>query len=355
MKKVFKYVLLILFFSLTILFFNQSFVEARTIRTIETIEELKEAFEEKATIEGNTIKLIDNVTLNDRLLDIEISEITIDFNGKTIECTEEGAIYVCNKITFKDSSTTNRVNWGGIIFSSRYESIQVKEGAELIINNGKFVDDGTDTFGMLLVKGKLTIDDAIFSTTRTESGNAYNNYMIKLQENSEVVINNGDFSHCATIIDVGANNPYKNNSKLTINGGNFKSIGEIPGTISISSLYPYVDENNNREIITPTIVLDNCNIENKYIAIQFHGGSTEEEYRNADTKIITILGGTYKCSEKGIAVFDISTNLSPFTYFNPKDFVLQGGTFESLSVGARSFSTRRTKKTVNIQQFVTVC
>ena len=59
MKKVFKYVLLILFFSLTILFFNQSFVEARTIRTIETIEELKEAFEEKATIEGNTIKLID--------------------------------------------------------------------------------------------------------------------------------------------------------------------------------------------------------------------------------------------------------------------------------------------------------
>lgn len=337
MKKIFKNVLLILFFSLIILFFNQSLVEARTIRTIETIEELKEAFQEKATIEGNTIKLIDNVTLNDKLLDIEISELIIDFNGKTIECKEEGAIYVCNKITFKDSSTTNRSSWGGIIFSSIFESIEVKEGAELIINNGKFVDSGIDTFGMLLVMGKLTIHDATFSTNRTESKENYPNTMIVLRENSEAVINNGDFSHVDTIIDVSPSNPYKNNCKLTINGGSFKTIGKMPVTISITSLYPYVDENNNKTIIKPTVVLNNCYVENNYIALEFTGGSTDEEFKNADTGIITILGGTYKCLEKGIAAFHISTHLSPFTYFNPKDFILKNGTFESLNAGGAAF------------------
>lgn len=337
MKKIIKNVLFILFFSLLILFFNQSLVEARTIRTIETIEELKEAFEEKAIIEGNTIKLIDNVTLNDKLLDIQISEVIIDFNGKTIKCMDEGAIYVCNKIIFKDSSTTNRYSWGGIIFSSKFESIEVKEGAELIINNGKFVDSGTDSFGMLLVMGKLTIDDATFSTNRTKSNESYLNDMIVLRENSETVINNGEFTHVDTIINVSPSNPYKNNCKLTINGGSFKTIGDMPVTISITSLYPYVDENNNKTIIKPTVVLNNCYVENNYVALEFTGGSTDEKFKNADTRIITISGGTYKCLENGIAAFHISTHLSPFTYFNPKDFVLKNGTFESLNAGGAAF------------------
>lgn len=116
MKKILKYILLILFFSTVVLFSNKSYVKAVT-KTINTAEELKEAFEGKAIVEENRIKLIDNVTLKDEPLDVYISELVIDFNGKTIECKENGHIRIFDKVTLIDSSTVNRLECGGCIFN----------------------------------------------------------------------------------------------------------------------------------------------------------------------------------------------------------------------------------------------
>ena len=76
MKKFLKSILLILFFSLAILFLNQLSVNAAEVTTANTLEELKTAFEEKAIIDGNTIKLTDNVILKDNVVDITEKEET---------------------------------------------------------------------------------------------------------------------------------------------------------------------------------------------------------------------------------------------------------------------------------------
>lgn len=154
--------------------------------------------------------------------------------------------------------------------------------------------------------------------------------MISLGPESECIINNGEFSHTDTIIYVGGSQ-YSNKCKLTINGGNFNCLNT--DVIKIYTFYPYENNtNNNKEVITPQIILNNCNMSAKHTAIGFWGGCTDDEFKDADTKILTILGGTYRCSEESLGdVFEIRTYSDPYTYFNPKDFVLQGGTFESLS------------------------
>lgn len=340
MKKISKYLLLILFFSIVVLIFNQSLVEAATTKTINTMEELKTAFNGRTTIDGNTIKLTDNVTIED-ILDIKIPELIIDFNGKTIECKENGHLRIFNKTTFKDSSTNNRLDWGGFIFNrDGGESINVYLNAELIINNGKFIDAGAKNSWNVYVSGKLTINDATFSTTRTEPETMIHN-MIYLGPDSECIINDGEFSSMNAIIMIGGSQylndsvytgdrHYSNKCKLTINGGNFNCL--YSDAIDIKIFYPYVDKDNNKEIITPKITLNNCNINAKHTVIGFWGGCTDEEFINADTKILTILGGTYTSSEESYgSPFEIRTYENPNTYFNPKDFVLQGGTFESLN------------------------
>lgn len=331
MKKVFKYVLLILFISLAILFFNQSLVKAVEINTISTMEELKTAFKEKATIDGNTIKLTDNVLLENALFEINIPEVIIDFNGKTLEYNGDEYINILNKVTFQDSSTTNRQNWGEFIFNgSGVETIMVGKNAELIINSGKFIDGGIKTSSKINVYGKITINDATFSTRRTQPVGHYN-YMIELRTSAVGVINGGEFSHTDTIIFVGGDK-YRTRCELTVNGGNFTSANM--DAITIYAMYPYVDENNNKSVITPKVIINDCIINNKHGAIGFWGGCVDEEFINEDTQILTINGGTYTCSKLSqSAPLEIRTYAEPNTYFNPKDIVLKGGTFESLSDG----------------------
>lgn len=219
--------------------------------------------------------------------------------------------------------------------------IKVLENAELTIENGKFVAGNKDynTYSRLLyIAGKLIINDATFSTERLKSVPYYENYMIFLDSNSECVINNGDFTNAETLIKIG-NVPvwdgkdyyddiFFNKCKLTINGGKFSCLDE--SAIKIYAFYPYSE---NKEIVTPKIQLNNCDIKSKNSAIIFYGGCTEEEFVKENTKILTILGGTYTCSEQSTgAPIEIQTEHSDIsTYFNPKDFVLQGGTFESLN------------------------
>lgn len=326
MKKILKNVLMILLFSLTILFFYQSLVKAET-KKVSTTEELKTAFNGNATIDGNIIKLTNNIILKDDALNINIPELIIDFNGKTIECKEKAHLVILNNATFKDSSTSNRLEWGGIIFNGG--TINVWTNVELIINSGKFIDAGADTDSKVYVSGKLTINDATFSTTRTEPAYKYN-YMIRLGAACECIINGGEFSHTDTIIYVGGSK-YSNKCKLSINGGKFNCSNT--DAIEIYTFYP--DENKEtgkKDVITPKITLNNCTINAKHTAIGFWGGCTDEEFKDVDTKILTILGGTYTSSEKSYgSPFEIRTYSDPNTYFNPKDFVLQGGTFESLN------------------------
>lgn len=327
MRKILRYVLMILFFSIVALFFTPSSTEATTT-TIKTMDELKTAFEGKATIEGNIIKLTDDLVIENVTLNIEISEVVIDFNGKMIECRKSGHIRVFNKATFKDSLNLSRLEWGGVNFNGG--SINVWTNAELIINNGKFIDGGVDTDSKLYVGGKLIINDATFSTTRTEPAYEYN-YMIRLGPGSECIVNGGEFSHTDTIIYVGGSK-YSNNCKLSINGGKFNCL--YGDAIKIYTFYPYVDADGNKEVITPKITLNNCNIEAKHTAIGIWGGCTDEEFKDENTQILTILGGTYQSSKQNNgSPLEIRTYADPYTYFNPKDFVLQGGTFETLSDG----------------------
>ncbi len=341
MKKVLRYVLIILLFGLVFLSLNQKTVNANEVIeivieniNINTMEELKTAFGGKATIDGNTIKLTENIVLTDNPLDIEIPEIVIDFNGKTIECKKYARISLYNKATFKDSSTTDRSKWGGIILNNEStDSIFVMDNAELVINSGRFIDGGTKTYSKLSINGKITINDATFSTTRTESVYNYNT-MISLSASAECIINGGEFYNTDSIIETGGSK-YACGSKLTINGGSFKCLNS--DAIRIYSFYPYVDGNNKKQLITPKIVLNNCKIEAKSTAIGFWGGCTDEEFKNADTKILTVNGGIYTGLETSQgSPLEIRTYADPKTYFNPKDFILKGGTFESLkdSVGA---------------------
>ena len=346
MKKFLKSILLILFFSLAILFLNQLSVNAAEVSTVNTLEELKTAFEEKDNIDRKKNKLTDNVILKDNVFDIKVPEVVIDFNGKTIECKKNGYVRIYNKLTLKDSSTSNRQNWGGFIFNrDGGESINVYSNAELIINNGKFIDAGASTSWNIYVSGKLVINDSTFLTTRTEPEGMLHNIFF-LGPDSECIINDGDFTSMNSIITIGGSmdlddsiysgdRHYSNKCKLTINGGNFNCL--YSDAIDIKIFYPYVDSDGNKEVITPKITLNNCNINAKHTAIGFWGGCTDEEFKNVDTKILTILGGTYTSSEECYgAPFEIRTYSTPNTYFNPKDFVLLGGTFESLndSMGA---------------------
>lgn len=336
MKKVLKYVLLISFLSLAVLFCNQTVVKAVEINTISTMEELKTAFGGKATIDRNIIKLTDNVLLENALFEINIPEVIIDFNGKTLEYKGDKYIKILNKVTFQDSSTTNRQNWGEFIFNgSGVDTILVEKNAELIINSGKFIDGGIKTSSKINVYGKITINDATFSTKRTQPVGHYN-YMIQLRTSAIGVINGGEFSHTDTIIYVGGDK-YRTRCELTINGGNFTSVNM--DAIMIYALYPYVDKNNNnqKEVIIPKIIINDCNVNNKHGCISFWGGCVDEEFINTDTKILTINGGTYKGTKESAGTpLGIYTYTEPNTYFNPKDLVLNGGTFESLnsSVGA---------------------
>lgn len=341
--KVLKILLFIAILCLAFLFFNQSPVKATEANTI---EELKAILGEKGIISGNTIKLTDNIVLKDEVLDIKVPEIILDFNGKKIECRENGYIKIHNKATFKDTSTKNRLDFGGVVFNrDNGESINVCSNAELIIDNGKFIDVGAKTSWNVYVSGKMKINDATFSTNRTKPEGQLHN-MIFLGPDSECIINNGEFSSMDSIITIGGSQyindsiytgdrHYSNKCKLTINGGSFNCLNS--DAIDIKVFYPYVDADGNKEIITPKITLNNCNINAKHTAIGFWGGCTDVEFKDADTKILTILGGTYTSSKESYgSTFEIRTYANPNTYFNPKDFVLQGCTFESLndSIGA---------------------
>lgn len=283
MKKILKYVLLVLF-GLTILFLSHTEVNAATTRRINTIEELKKAFNGKATISGNTLMLNENVTIADEMIiNINTQEIVIDFNGKELT---SGKITLQSKATLKDT-----LGDGGMQFQNVYSGISVEKDAELIIDNGKFQDSGA--YNMFIIKGKLVINDGNFIST-DNNPDKISRIMFSLYRESETIINGGNFVDTDNIIKSNVGN-----YKLTINGGSFKGTGEY-APIELSAVYPYLVKTDVESSVLPTVIFNNCNVEGKRVAVEITCGTSDEKLINMKDKAIIFNGGTYKCRERWI-------------------------------------------------------
>lgn len=284
MKKVFKHVLLILFFSFAVLFLCQIEVKAENQKKITTMEELKETLGGKATINGNTLMLNENVTITDEMIiNINIPEIVIDFNGKNLK---SGMITIQSKVTFKDT-----LGGGGMHFQEMYCGIMVEKNAELIIDDGKFEDSGVSY--MFIIKGKLVINDGDFISTENNPDKT-GRTMIELYRESETIINGGNFVDTDTIIG-----SLIGNYKLTINGGSFKGTGEY-APIDITAVYPYLVKEDVESSVLPTVIFNDCNVEGKKVAVFITCGTSDEKLFNMNDKSIIFNGGTYKCTERWI-------------------------------------------------------
>lgn len=282
MKKVLKYVLLVLF-GVAILFLSQTEVKAATLKRINTMEELKEALNGKATISGNTLMLNENVTIEDEMvININTQEIVIDFNGKKLS---SGRITLQSKATLKDT-----IGGGGMDFTTK-SGIWVEKDAELIIENGEFEDSGV--YYMFTVKGKLVINDGSFISTENNP-DEISRAMILLERGSETIINGGNFVDTDNIIysSIG-------NYKLTINGGNFKGIGNYP-TIELCATYPYLITKDVESSVFPTVIFNDCKVEGNRAAVFIICGTSDEKLTNINDKAIIFNGGTYKCTGRWV-------------------------------------------------------
>lgn len=136
MKKILKISLFIIVFCLLLILFSNSKVQA-VVETVTTVQQLQAVMgaTEYSTIDGTTLKITDNFTWNlTDDVDIKIPELIIDFNGKEIKI-ENIAIFstirIEGKVIFKDSQGGK----GGIYCNT---IIAVNEGSELIIENGQY-------------------------------------------------------------------------------------------------------------------------------------------------------------------------------------------------------------------------
>lgn len=283
MKKILKYVLLVLF-GLIILFLMHTEVNATTTKKINTIEELKEALNGKATINENILILNENVIVTEEMIiNIDTQEIIIDFNGKKL--TSE-MITLQSKLIFKDT-----FSGGGMNFQKNYAGIIVDKEGELIIDNGNFEDSGVSN--MFIIKGKLVINDGNFIST-DNNPDEVSRKMLGLYRESETIINGGNFVDTDYIIKTNVGN-----YKLTINGGNFKGTGNF-AAIELCATYPYLIAENVESSTLPTVIFNNCIVEANKAAVHIICGTSDEKLTNINDKAIVFDGGTYKCTGRWI-------------------------------------------------------
>ena len=162
---------------------------------------------------------------------------------------------------------------------------------KLLGNNGKFEDSGVSN--MLIIEGKLVINDGDFISTDNNPDELIRT-MISLSRGSETIINGGNFVDTDTIIDSGIGN-----YKLTINGGNFKGIGNYP-TIELCATYPYLIAKDVESSVFPTVIFNDCKVEGNRAAVFIICGTSNENLTNIDDKAIIFNGGTYKCTGRWI-------------------------------------------------------
>lgn len=278
MKKILKYVLLVLF-GLAILFFCQTEVKAETIKRINTMDELEETLNGKVTINGNTLILNENVEIADEMIiNINTQEIVIDFNGKELT---SGMIRLKSNATLKDT-----LGGGGMHFKKMHAGIIVEKEAELIIDNGKYEDSGV--YNMFIIEGKLIINGGDFIST-DNNPDEMQRTMLALYRESETTINGGNFVDTDNIIKSSIGN-----YKLTINGGKFNGTGDFD-VIDLCATYPYLIAEDVKSSVFPTVIFNDCIVEGKMAAVSITCGTSDEKLTNINDKAIIFNGGTYNC------------------------------------------------------------
>lgn len=205
MKKVFKYVLLILSLSFLLLIAFSIKVQAAT--TINSIEALQATMGASAysTIEGTTIKINKDFTwkiTNDYYLNIP--ELTIDFNGKTIRIENDktnnlGLHTIESKVVLKDSNgDTGGVYSIGNFLSVGYNSNLVVENGTYTAGHVQIIDNGliTNTDHGLFKSngGTITIKNGVFDTTE--------NAILFQCSSGKLIINNGRFTGKGYFVEV---------------------------------------------------------------------------------------------------------------------------------------------------------
>lgn len=317
MKKFLKLILCMLFLGLVIFFADQNSVKATTQLSVETVEQLKEQIDNSATISGNVITLSKDSVIQDKNIIVKINDVVIDFNGKMLKLNGDTNFWISDKskVTFKDSLAT-----GGItIDGETLNGIDIFKGSEVIIENGNYINNTAKY--TIYSSGKLTINNAKFITNRNDDKNRSEGSAIFMRESTETVINNSEFNlgYGAIYITPNGSNKNRNDAKLTVNNSKFNLTGGW-SAIRVMANYPYVNENNEKEIIVPKIAFNNCNINHSSnSSFDFRGGCTDKEFKTANTRIITISGGTY---QKNLSI-------GPDKYFNPNDVIIENATFQS--------------------------
>lgn len=293
MKKILRISLLISSFCLLLLCLNNSKVQATTV-TVTTVKELQEAMgaTEYSTIDGTTLKITNNFTWtisND--IDMNITEMTIDFNGKEIRIennkqTNLGINLLKGKVIFKDLQGET----GGVYSKGNF--IQLGQGTELIIENGQYtaahvqeannglitnIDNGLirNNGGNITVKngkfktlshailfvirgGKTVIDNGYF-TGQGEIVEATGGYS---REQTDIIINDGEFDLKFT--DVLNLNAGGTPIRVVLNGGNVKTSNASCIMMNgHSDTYDYG--------VTLTLVVDGCELETTADPISLNG------------------------------------------------------------------------------------
>ena len=241
MKKIKKISLFIIGFYILLLLFSNSKVQAADVVTVTTVQELQEVMGATAysTIDGTTLKITNDFTWNiaDTIY-LNISIITIDFNGKKIKIEKSVSDYdnidiLKGKLILKDS----KGDTGGLQCSGNI--IEVETDSDLTIENGQYiVEKGDQNRGVIQNQGGiLEINNGIFKCLDE-------NCIIKIS-NGQTIINNGSFEGKGTIINVEPVE-YPTNlrpdgylTNLIINGGKFTSdstdlINLSPATVKIN-------------------------------------------------------------------------------------------------------------------------
>ena len=146
MKKI-KYLLLALTLVFTFGIANVNAETGKTPGTITTKEDLLYYiyyYGGKATITGNTIKLTENLELNQGLTFNNSENITLDLNGNGIYLKNDKIMILASSKSIKITDSSNSTNKGYIRSQSSYAIYNNGISGKLSLENIKLITNSTD-------------------------------------------------------------------------------------------------------------------------------------------------------------------------------------------------------------------
>ncbi len=293
----------------------------------------------KATQNGDTVQLINNVTLTGFVM--ASKNITFDLNGKTITIASGSGPYygfyvVTNTVTFVDTAGN-----GKITDTTGKVALQVYSNGQAILNGGTY--ESTNGIAVQLGNGKK--EDANPALVVVNNGVKINgNCGISLSgSNSSVEINGGEIT--GSNYALSGNHEETNNAKIKITDGTL---------VSSTSTAVYLPYSGNVTITGGTFTGKNFGLVNRCSTVTISGGTFKAEttgstqavgvqppqlptgyaivvdndtsdYKDSPAKV-TISSGSFEGSAKDSL---LSWSGSEEGEGTPGDFVLTGGTYKS--------------------------